>query len=141
MSGAKCGINPDVGPGCRFAHPGDRMPVILAPTDYARRLREDDPRDLMRPFPADPMRMWPTSTRVNKPENERSPRSRSGRAGDGWGVGKSIRAVSRYVNLLLVMRAWNNFGPTSCDFLICSYLAWNVGTRLLASASAGEVPC
>ena len=26
--------------------------------------------DLMRPFPAEPMRMRPTSTRVNKPEND-----------------------------------------------------------------------
>ena len=25
---------------------------------------------LMRPFPAEPMRMWPISTRVNKPEND-----------------------------------------------------------------------
>jgi hypothetical protein len=33
---------------------------------------EPDPRDLMRPFPAEPMRMWPISTRVNKPENLRS---------------------------------------------------------------------
>ena len=24
----------------------------------------------MRPFPAEPMRMWPISTRVNKPEND-----------------------------------------------------------------------
>ena len=49
----------------------DRMPVILAPTDYARWLGEEpDPRDLMRPFPADLMRMWPISTRVNKPEND-----------------------------------------------------------------------
>jgi putative SOS response-associated peptidase YedK len=31
---------------------------------------EPDPRDLMRPFPAEPMRMWPISTRVNKPEND-----------------------------------------------------------------------
>ena len=31
----------------------DRMPVILAPADYARWLSEEpDPRDLMRPFPA-----------------------------------------------------------------------------------------
>jgi hypothetical protein len=28
---------------------------------------EPDPRDLMRPFPSEPMRMWPISTRVNKP--------------------------------------------------------------------------
>jgi hypothetical protein len=31
---------------------------------------EPDPRDLMRPFHAEPMRMWPISTRVNKPEND-----------------------------------------------------------------------
>jgi putative SOS response-associated peptidase YedK len=49
----------------------DRMPAILAPGDYARWLRDEpDPRDLMRPFPAKPMRMWPISTRVNKPEND-----------------------------------------------------------------------
>jgi putative SOS response-associated peptidase YedK len=49
----------------------DRMPVILAPSDYARWLGEEtNPRDLMRPFPAELMRMWPISTRVNKPEND-----------------------------------------------------------------------
>ena len=48
-----------------------RMPVVLAPVDYARWLGEEpDPRDLMRPFPAELMRMWPISTRVNKPEND-----------------------------------------------------------------------
>lgn len=49
----------------------DRMPLILAPRDYARWLSgEPDPRELMRPFPAGPMRMWPISSRVNKPEND-----------------------------------------------------------------------
>jgi putative SOS response-associated peptidase YedK len=49
----------------------DRMPVILAPADYARCLGEEpDPRGLMRPFPANLMRMLPISTRVNKPEND-----------------------------------------------------------------------
>jgi putative SOS response-associated peptidase YedK len=49
----------------------NRMPLILAPSDYARWLSdEEDRRDLMRPFPAAPMRMWPISTRVNKPEND-----------------------------------------------------------------------
>ncbi len=49
----------------------DRMPVILAPEAYERWLGEDpDPHDLMRPFPADLMRMWPISTRVNKPAND-----------------------------------------------------------------------
>jgi hypothetical protein len=40
----------------------DRVPVILA-------LRPD-PSGVMRQFPADLMRMWPISTRVNKPEND-----------------------------------------------------------------------
>jgi putative SOS response-associated peptidase YedK len=49
----------------------DRMPLILAPADYKRWLRDDrDPHELMRVFPAEPMRMWPISTRVNKPEND-----------------------------------------------------------------------
>jgi hypothetical protein len=49
----------------------DRMPLILPPGAYARWLGEQpDPRDLMRPFPSEPMRMWPISTRVNKPEND-----------------------------------------------------------------------
>jgi putative SOS response-associated peptidase YedK len=49
----------------------NRMPLILAPSDYARWLGDDpDPRDLLQPFPAEPMRMWPTSTRVNKPDND-----------------------------------------------------------------------
>ena len=55
----------------RVAEIHDRMPVILASADYARWLGgEPDPRDLMRPFPAHLMRMWPISTRVNKPEND-----------------------------------------------------------------------
>jgi putative SOS response-associated peptidase YedK len=49
----------------------DRMPVILAPANNARWLSDEpDPRDLMRPFPAGLMRMWPISTRVNKPQND-----------------------------------------------------------------------
>ena len=49
----------------------DRIPVIIAPGDYACWLGDEpDPRDLMRPFPAGLMRMWPISTRVNKPEND-----------------------------------------------------------------------
>jgi putative SOS response-associated peptidase YedK len=49
----------------------DRMRLILAPTDYVRWLSDEaDPSDLMRPFPPALMRMWPISTRVNKPEND-----------------------------------------------------------------------
>jgi putative SOS response-associated peptidase YedK len=47
------------------------MLVILAPADYVRWLGDEpDPRDLMRPFPAELLRMWAISTRVNKPEND-----------------------------------------------------------------------
>jgi putative SOS response-associated peptidase YedK len=49
----------------------DRMPVILPPSDCIRWLSEEaDPRDLLRPFPSEAIRMWPISTRVNKPEND-----------------------------------------------------------------------
>jgi putative SOS response-associated peptidase YedK len=49
----------------------DRMPLILAPGDYARWLSDEpDPHELVRPFLAGSMRMWPISTRVNKPEND-----------------------------------------------------------------------
>jgi putative SOS response-associated peptidase YedK len=51
----------------------DRMPLIIAPADYERWLSDEpDPHDLMRPYPAEPMRMLPISTRVNKPENDDS---------------------------------------------------------------------
>ena len=49
----------------------DRMPVILAPEEYARWLSiEHDPADLIRPYPADQMTTWPVSTRVNTPKND-----------------------------------------------------------------------
>jgi putative SOS response-associated peptidase YedK len=49
----------------------DRMPLVLAPEDHSRWLGDDpDPADLMRPFPSELMRMWPISTRVNKPMND-----------------------------------------------------------------------
>jgi putative SOS response-associated peptidase YedK len=51
----------------------DRMPLIVGPSDYVRWLSDEpDPSDLLRPFPAEPMRMRPISTRVNKPENDDS---------------------------------------------------------------------
>jgi putative SOS response-associated peptidase YedK len=43
----------------------------LPPLQYARWLGDEaDPHDLLRPFPSEAMRMWPISTRVNKPEND-----------------------------------------------------------------------
>jgi putative SOS response-associated peptidase YedK len=50
----------------------DRMPVIIPPIAYDRWLAnvEPDPRDLLVPFPSEPMAMWPIGMRVNKPEND-----------------------------------------------------------------------
>jgi putative SOS response-associated peptidase YedK len=49
----------------------DRMPAVLRPKDYARWLGGEEPAaDLLAPFPAEPMSMWPISTRVNSPKND-----------------------------------------------------------------------
>jgi len=51
----------------------DRMPAILARSDYVRWLGDEpDPHDLLRPYPSEEMRIWPISTRVNKPKNDDS---------------------------------------------------------------------
>jgi putative SOS response-associated peptidase YedK len=49
----------------------DRMPAILNPAGYERWLGlEPDPRDLLVPFPSEPMTIWPISRRVNSPAND-----------------------------------------------------------------------
>jgi putative SOS response-associated peptidase YedK len=49
----------------------NRVPAILPTSGYVRWLgEEEDPRELMRQFPSEAMRMWPISTRINKPEND-----------------------------------------------------------------------
>jgi putative SOS response-associated peptidase YedK len=50
----------------------DRMPLIIAPEDYARWLDrdEDDVGDLLRPYPAEAMACYPVSTRVNAVRND-----------------------------------------------------------------------
>ena len=49
----------------------DRMPLILAAEHYQRWLSEEPhPQELMKSFPAEAMRMWPVSTRLNKPAND-----------------------------------------------------------------------
>jgi putative SOS response-associated peptidase YedK len=51
----------------------DRMPLILPKSAYKRWLGlEPNPHDLLTPFPADLMAMWPVSTRVNSPDNDDS---------------------------------------------------------------------
>ena len=50
----------------------DRMPVIIAPVDYERWLStlDPDPRDLLAPYPSEPMAIWPISAKVNSPRND-----------------------------------------------------------------------
>ena len=49
----------------------DRMPVVLAPADKARWIGEEpNPHELTRPHTAELVRVWPISTRLNKPEND-----------------------------------------------------------------------
>jgi putative SOS response-associated peptidase YedK len=52
----------------------NRMPVIIAPADYATWLDAATPLDeaakLLRPYPAEQMTAWPVSTQVNKPAND-----------------------------------------------------------------------
>jgi len=47
----------------------DRMPVVLAPGDWAGWLEGDDPATLLRPAPDDLLRFWPVSKAVNSPRN------------------------------------------------------------------------
>jgi len=50
----------------------NRMPVIIPREAYDRWLSpvDPDPRDLLAPYPAEPMTMWPISLRVNSPKND-----------------------------------------------------------------------
>jgi SOS response associated peptidase (SRAP) len=71
----------------------DRMPVILAPSDYVRWLgKESDPRDLMRPFPADLMRMLGDFDAGQQARERRSLDCRADRSGSGRCVRKQAAA-------------------------------------------------
>jgi putative SOS response-associated peptidase YedK len=49
------------------------MPVILAEEHHAKwlgALEDGDLKELLKPFPAERMQMWPLSSRVNSPKND-----------------------------------------------------------------------
>ena len=70
----------------------DRMPLILPKSAYERWLgSEPDPHDLVAPFYADLMVMWPVSTRVNSPDNDDASLLDPAAAND-LGTGSSISA-------------------------------------------------
>lgn len=48
----------------------DRMAVVLDPSDERRWLTDDDPRDVLEPYPSDELRAYPVSTAVNSPAND-----------------------------------------------------------------------
>ena len=59
-------------PNERVAQIHTRMPVILPEGDHAKWLGEVEDgnlKALLKPLPADQMRIWPISPRVNSPEN------------------------------------------------------------------------
>ena len=60
------------GPNEIMAPVHDRMPVILAPADYARWLdpATPAPHDLVKPFPAEEMLVYPVSQRANSAAND-----------------------------------------------------------------------
>jgi putative SOS response-associated peptidase YedK len=60
-------VTTDANATTRVVH--DRMPVILAPDDWAAWLEGDDPATLLRPAPEDLLRLWPVSKAVNSPRN------------------------------------------------------------------------
>ncbi|MDQ4134558.1 MAG: SOS response-associated peptidase [Pseudomonadota bacterium] len=49
----------------------DRMPVVIAPEDRERWVKGPNPKELLKPFPADLMTMWPVSPDLNSPKNDR----------------------------------------------------------------------
>ncbi|MBY2944213.1 MULTISPECIES: SOS response-associated peptidase [Rhizobium] len=58
-------------PNAMMAQIHDRMPVVLHREDYERWLSpEPDPTDLMKPFPAELMTMWPIGRNVGSPKND-----------------------------------------------------------------------
>jgi putative SOS response-associated peptidase YedK len=48
----------------------DRMPVVIAPEDRERWLSGDKPKELLKPYPAERMTMWPVSPKLNSPKND-----------------------------------------------------------------------
>jgi putative SOS response-associated peptidase YedK len=50
----------------------DRMPVIIAPEDYDTWLTgtPEEALALLKPYPADAMRAYPVSAKVNNPKND-----------------------------------------------------------------------
>jgi putative SOS response-associated peptidase YedK len=48
----------------------DRMPVVIAAEDRERWLKGPNPKELLKPYPAERMTMWPVSPKLNSPKND-----------------------------------------------------------------------
>ena len=46
------------------------MPVIIAPQDRERWLTGPNPKELLKPYPAEEMTMWPVSPKLNSVKND-----------------------------------------------------------------------
>jgi hypothetical protein len=56
--------------GARLTQLHDGMPVVIGPEDRERWLKGPNPRELLRPYPAERMTMWPVSPKLNSPKND-----------------------------------------------------------------------
>lgn len=48
----------------------DRMPVVIGPEDRERWLAGENPTELLKPYAAETMAMWPVSPKLNSPKND-----------------------------------------------------------------------
>jgi putative SOS response-associated peptidase YedK len=49
-------------------HP--RLPVVIGPEDRERWLKGPNPKELLKPYAAERMTMWPVSPKLNSPKND-----------------------------------------------------------------------
>ena len=73
-----------------------RMPAILPADIYDLAWAGADLRDPLNPFPAEPMTMWPVSTRVNTPRNDDEGLIRPIRRDGARAVGRLWHAPSKH---------------------------------------------
>lgn len=80
----------------------DRMPVIIASADRDRWLTNDNPVDLLKPYPAELMTMWPMSRDVNSPKNDRSDLLDRVDDPEPWGASNDDVRVERWGNVEVI---------------------------------------
>ena len=70
----------------------DRMPVVIGPEDRERWLKGPNPGELLKPYPAERMTMWPVSPKLNSPKNDSPDLLEPVEEADGAPEGEVVRA-------------------------------------------------